>query len=220
MVDRDHLRELYNRLTDGELTRIWKSELVPDARSILQAEMNLRGMPTPAPKEPDPPRSGPRFSLRNPYLPPGALIADVNGEAAISARGLVRLFQWMVAATTAIGLLLFIWPYLRLPIPEDVLGMRFAQVGGWWPAATLVSYYVLQPIMVIAGIGLFFFMWWGRLLFVLAYVLGTIANLLGSMVIWFPIEVTLFTIVTLLDGAVLTLAFLPPLSRYFERYGS
>ena len=103
MVDRDHLRELYNRLTDDELTRIWESELVSDARHILQAEMNLRGLPTPAPKEPDPPPTRSRFSLRNPYLPPGALIADVNAEAAISGRGLVRLFQSMIIASTAIA---------------------------------------------------------------------------------------------------------------------
>jgi hypothetical protein len=37
------------------------------------------------------------------------------------------------------------------------------------------------------------------------------------MVIWLPWELALVTIATLLDGAVLTLAFLPPLSKYFER---
>jgi len=217
MVDRDHLRELYNRLTDDELTRIWESELVSDARHILQAEMNLRGLPTPAPKEPDPPPTRSRFSLRNPYLPPGALIADVNAEAAISGRGLVRLFQSMIIASTAIGIVLFVWPYIGLPISEPTLAMRFAEVGGIWPAATLAIYYVVQPMWLIAAIGLYFFMWWGRLLLAAAYVLSAIGTLLAGIVIWFPWEVTLFTIAALLDGAVLALAFLPPLSRYFER---
>ena len=60
-------------------------------------------------------------------------------------------------------------------------------------------------------------MWWGRLLLAAAYVLSAIGTLLAGIVIWFPWEVTLFTIAALLDGAVLALAFLPPLSRYFER---
>ena len=217
MVDRDHLRELYNRLNDDELARLWNSELVTEARSILQAEMSLRGMLTPAAYEPAPPSTGSRFSLRNPYLPPGALIADVNAEAAISVRGLVRLFQCMVIASTAIGVLLAIWPWFGLPISEDLLGMRFAQIGGWWPAATVALFYVLQPLWIVAGIALCFFVWWGRIAFVSAYVLATIGNLLGGMVIWFNWEAQLITIATLLDGAVLALAFLPPLSRYFER---
>ncbi len=147
-----------------------------------------------------------------------APIADLDAEASISARGLVRLFQSMVVASTAIGAFLWLWPYLPLPISEQTMAIRDADgIGALLPWASYWVLTALQPIWVVAGIGLYFFLWWGRLLLAAAYVVGILAYLIGGMIIWLPWEGVLVTIATLLDGAILTLAFLPPLSKYFER---
>jgi hypothetical protein len=90
-------------------------------------------------------------------------------------------------------------------------------IGALLPWASYWVLTALQPIWVVAGIGLYFFLWWGRLLLAAAYVVGILAYLIGGMIIWLPWEGVLVTIATLLDGAILTLAFLPPLSKYFER---
>src|SRR5688572_9336745 len=205
MADAQRLRKLYESLSDDELVRISRSELVLEARDLLNAEMTERGL-APAPP------------ARNPYLAPAAPLADLDAEASISARGLVRLFQSMVVASTAIGAFLWIWPYLPLPISEQTMAIRDADgIGALLPWASYWVLTALQPIWVVAGIGLYFFLWWGRLLLAAAYAAGIVANLVGGMIIWLPWEAVLVTLATLLDGAVLTLAFLPPLSKYFER---
>jgi hypothetical protein len=205
MADPQRLRKLYESLSDDELVRISRSELVLEARDLLNAEMTGRGL-APAP------------AARNPYLPPAAPIADLDAEAALSGRGLVRLFQSMVVASTAIGAFLWIWPYLPLPISEQTMAIRDADgVGALLPWASYWVLTALQPIWVVAGIGLYFFLWWGRLLLAAAYAAGVIAYVVGGMIIWLPWEAVLVTLATLLDGAILALAFLPPLSKYFER---
>jgi len=218
MIDQERLRTLYNGLSDEELARMWGTELVDEARSILHAEITSRGLALPAAAV-ETAGSRPRhgwFDLRNPYLPPGALVADVHAEAAITIRGLVRLFQWLVISTTLLGVLLFVWVYTALPIAQNVLDVRFAQIGGLSIMAATIASIAAEVLWVGAGIGLYFFRWWGRLLFVAAYACSIGATLVGGMVIRFPIETVLITAATLLDGAVLTLAFLPPLSHYFD----
>lgn len=157
-------------------------------------------------------------AARNPYLPPSAPIADPGAEAAMSARGLVRMFRGMVVVSTAIGAFLWIWPYLPLPISAQTMAIRDADgVGALLPWASYWVLTALQPIWVVAGIGLYFFLGWGRLLLAAAYAVGIVAYLAGGMIIWLPWEGALVALATLLDGAILTLAFLPPLAKRFER---
>ncbi len=205
MADPQRLRKLYESLSDDELVRISRSELVLEARDLLNAEMTGRGL-APAP------------AARNPYLPPAAPIADLDAEAAISALGLARLFQGMVVVSTAIGLFLWLWSYLPLPISEQTMAIRDADgIGALLPWASYWVLTALQPIWVVAGIGLYFFLRWGRLLLAAAYAAGVIAYVVGGMIIWLPWEGVLVTIATLLDGAILALAFLTPLAKRFER---
>jgi hypothetical protein len=217
MADLNYLRQFYDGLSDDELARVWRRDLVPEAREVLRAEMKLRNLAMPALEAPRPEDKRARFSLTNPYLPPAAFLADMSGEAALSARGLVRLFQSMVIATTILGIVLYGSMYVVLPISQDMLSLRNASgFGALWPAANH-AFDVAQLLFVAGGVGLYLFMWWGRLMFVAAYVIGLAANLLTGMAIWLPWEVVLITASTLLDGAILALAFLPPLARCFER---
>jgi hypothetical protein len=82
--------------------------------------------------------------------------------------------------------------------------------------AVLIAY-AMQPLWILSAIGLCFFKWWARPLFAGTYALGAIQNLIGGMAIWLPWEAALVTVVQLLDGAVMVLAFLPPLSAYFAQ---
>jgi hypothetical protein len=217
MADPDYLRRFYDALSDDELARFWLRDLVPQAREILQAEMERRNLPMPVPEEVQPEVKRSRFSVINPYLPPAAFLADMTGEAALSARGLVRLFQLMVIATTLLGIFLYSWHYVGLPVSQEMMSLREANgFGALWPPAFYV-FDVVQLLFIAGGVGLYFFMWWGRFMFVTAYVISVVANLLTGMAVWLPWEQVLITASTLLDGAILTLAFLPPLARYLER---
>ncbi|HEX2199859.1 MAG TPA: hypothetical protein VHG88_14725 [Burkholderiales bacterium] len=93
MVDAQRLREFYENLSDDELERMSRLELIEEAGRLLQAEMDLRGLVPAAPVAEAPARR--HFSLRNAYLPPAALIADPNAEAAISPTASAPSFPWL-----------------------------------------------------------------------------------------------------------------------------
>jgi hypothetical protein len=218
MVDPDYLRNHYRMLDDQELLRLARGELVPEARQILDAEITARGM-SPAARSPDSlPRASARASNPDPYSPPKALLVDPNAIATISVAGLVRLFQAMVVTSTVIGLFLFAWPYLPLPIADELMALR-AEAGAGALAFGLSGWIslLLQPFWILSALGLFFFKSWARPVFVGTYALSTVASLLGGMAIWLPWETVLIIVATLLDGAILVLAFLPPLATYFVR---
>src|SRR5687768_5017169 len=126
MVDRAHLGDLYKGLTDAELRRIWRTELVSEARVVLQEEMAQRGITAPELPEPvrrEPAAQAARATFSNPYMPPGALLADPKEAAVLSARGLVRLFQYMVISSTLIGILLWVFVFIPLPASDDAMAI-------------------------------------------------------------------------------------------------
>ena len=217
MVDTDRLRVLYDGLDDRELQRIAGTELVPEARAVLEAEMTARGLPLAGGEATEPVTAPRKRSTLNPYAAPASALADP--WAVLAVPGLIRLFQCMVVASALLGILLFVSPYLPMPISGDVVTLRTEAT--WADAISpMVSYVILmalQPVWIILAIGLCFFKWWARPLLVAAYLLGAVGNLLGGLSLWMPWETILFTASTLLDGAVLALAFLPPLSTYFEQ---
>lgn len=212
MVDRAHLRQLYSALSDAELRRIWRTELVSEARAVLQEELSLRGITVPSL-----PASEVETVVGNPYRPPAALLADPKAEAVLSARGLVRLFQYLVIASTLIGILLWVLVFVPLPVNEDAMAMRNA--AGFDAVDPMVTWMIalsLQALFVLCAFGLCFFKWWARWLYAGAYAAGLLNSLVSGTTVWFAWEAVLFQITTLMDGAIITLAFLPPLARYFE----
>lgn len=214
MVNVDYLRAHYETLDDQELERLARTELVPQARTLLEAEMRSRGLASISSGGAAPLGPG----LRNPYAAPTSALMDANAWATLRVSGLIRLFQAMVVSATAIGLFIFAWPFLPIPVAEGLMAFRDeAGAGAVSAALSYLIFMVLQPLWILAAFGLCFFKWWARPVFVGTYLLAIIANLLGGLVIWLPWESVLITLATLLDGGVLALAFLPPLSAYFER---
>jgi hypothetical protein len=124
----------------------------------------------------------------------------------------------MVAASPPIGLFLFFTPLLPLPVSDlsrEIRSAAGAEALAFGAAAATA--YVMQPLWILSAVGLCFFKWWARPLFVGIYVLSGIQTLIGGMVILLPLEEMLTRITTLLDGAVIVLAFLPPISTYFAQ---
>ena len=206
MVDVDYLRAHYETLNDQELERLAGMELVPEARTLLDTEMRSRGLALISPR------------VGNPYAAPTSAVMDADAWATLKVSGLIRLFQAMAVSATAIGLFMFAWPYLPIPVAQGLVDLR--EEAGAGAVSAELSYLIfmaLQPLWILSAFGLCFFKWWARPVFVGTYVLGIVGNLLGGLIIWLPWEAVLITLATLLDGGVLALAFLPPLSAYFER---
>ena len=220
-VDADHLRRHYGSLEDEELLRLWRGELIPEARSILEAEMSRRGVSVDlVAVAPVPIQSRDSSGASNPYRPPGTLVADPGGLAAVvTVRGLIRLFQTMVIVSTVIGFFLFASPFLPLPISEQMAALRGYSGAGAiaFPITSFVVLLIAQPLWLLSAIGLCFLKWWARPLFVGTYALTIVGSLFGGIAVSLPWEASLATITTLIDGAVLVLAFVPPLSEYFTR---
>jgi hypothetical protein len=220
MPDQEHLGQLFSGLSDAELRRIWRTELVSEARAVLQEEMMRRGVTAPELSEPartEPVARTKPSIFSNPYLPPGALLADPKSEAVLSARGLVRLFQRLVVASTFIGIVLWSWIWLPLPISDDAMALRnVSGADAFDPMTSWLIITALQPVFIVCALGLYFFKWWARWLFVGAYGVGCLNTFLGGMGVSFGWEGALYQIMTLMDGAIIALAFLPPLAGYFE----
>lgn len=219
MVDPARLRDLYSGYSDDELQRIWRTDLVAQARVVLQQELIERGISvTPLPADAGEAEAKPkarRFS--NPYLPPGALIADPKEAAVLSARGLVRFFQYLVIASTLIGILLWVLVLLPIPASEDAQALR--NMAGFDALDPMLSWFLaiaLQIIVIVCAFGMCFFKWWARWLYVGVWVVSLLNELVSGTGVYFAWEGVLYDIGLLMDGAILALAFLPPLSRYFE----
>ena len=219
MVDPARLRDLYSGYSDDELQRIWRTDLVAEARVVLQDELRQRGIAVPPlPQDAGEAEAKPkprRFS--NPYLPPGALIADPKEAVVLSARGLVRLFQLLVIATVLITILLWISVFVPWPVSEQARLMRDATgFDGLNPAASWFVVVALDIVWLVGALGLCFFKWWARWLCVAIWIASLLNTLVGGTGVFFAWELILYDIGILMNGAIFVLAFLPPLSRYFE----
>ena len=153
------------------------------------------------------------------YVDSAVTAAEDEGAVTLRTRGLIRIFQTLVITATVLGLLLFGWRFLPVfiaPATREVL-----ELGGMFaiaPHAAAAGILLLQPMWIICAIGLCCFQPWARPLFVGTYAFSTLATLIGGLVVWLPWELTVLTLALLCDGAVLALAFLPPLSGYFKRH--
>lgn len=224
MVDAEYLRRHYSDLNDLELERLSRGDLVPEARVILEAEMTARGILPTMPNCIDAAElttSKGASVTAGVYSPPKSRVADPDAGVTITVSRLVRLFQVMVVTSTLIGLFLYVWPFLPLGVGQEIRALRDqAGADAITPDVSAIIFFVLQPLWILSAVGLCFFTWWARPLFIGTYVLSSTASLLGGVAIWLPWEVVLLTIATLLDGAIFLLAYLPPLSAYFANDGA
>ncbi|MGH8617562.1 MAG: hypothetical protein ACREUW_07695 [Burkholderiales bacterium] len=156
--------------------------------------------------------------MQNPYSPPQTNVKDAETSDSPSLDGLIRLFHRLVIASALIGIFLSVSPWLPLPLsPELYLALDAIGAGALAPSLWHITWWIIQPLWLLAAIGLYTFQRWARWLFVGVYTVSTMASAVGGAVVWLPWEIVLFTITTLMDGAIIALAFLTPLRERFGR---
>jgi hypothetical protein len=138
--------------------------------------------------------------------------------AVVTVRRLIRIYQGMVVASLLIGWVSFFGLLGFLATPEMAAMREFGGSAALLPQeAAYYSYLGLQPVWLLVTIGLCFFRWWARPLFIGAYVVSGLLTLVSGVGVWMPWDYFLTSCTLLLDGAIMALSFLPPLSTYFSR---
>jgi len=152
----------------------------------------------------------------NPYQPPAAPLSEE--PVVITVRRLIRIFQGMVVTSLLVGWVSFFGLLGFLTTPEMALAREFAGSAALLPPEALYYVYLgLQPVWLLVAIGLCFFSSWSRPLFVGTYVVNGLLVLVGGVQVYVPWDFFLTMCTTLLDGGIMALSFLPPLSAYFSR---
>ncbi len=129
----------------------------------------------------------------------------------------LRTFQ----ATTATGFIAFlVWWVLPLVgwtvNPQAAEALQFAGVGALDAATHPAWYFAFLVVRVIATIGLLLVFKWGRLVFAISLLAGLPFGLFSGVYVAPAIDSTIGYLSSLLDGAVLALAYFSPVSALFR----
>jgi hypothetical protein len=136
----------------------------------------------------------------------------------VTATGLIRIYRLMVITSLLVGWISFFDLLGFLATPE-MSAVRLATGSGLLisPGILQYAYQALQAAFLLSAVGLVLLRWWGRLLFVATYAVNAVLALIGGVQVWMPWDSFLWTGTSLLDGAIMVLSFLPPISGHFSR---
>lgn len=129
----------------------------------------------------------------------------------------IRLFQIFVVASTAIYIVWFVLPFWSGYLSEDAHQLtEYSGYGAILPVDHLLYYGTWFGLWLVAALGLFFFQNWARHLYLALSVLNPALAPFSGFVIQPPIDVLFSSTNLLLDGAILAMAYLSPLSAAFN----
>lgn len=127
-------------------------------------------------------------------------------------------FRYIVAVSTVLFILLWCLPYFSyLWLTQEEL--QLAALSGYgrsFPNHPMI-YWILFSAWLALSIGLFFFIRLARVGFLVMTVLFSIINFFNGFSIMPPLDLGISNIVTLADGAILTMAYLTPVANNFRR---
>jgi len=126
-------------------------------------------------------------------------------------------YYYLVIASAALGIILWVLPHFTFLTNKEfsfLYGSNGAGAISFNFASTIRAY--LPGAFLAASIGLLFFATWSRWLFLACYTIGAIATTLGGFITSSPVDQFFYLLVTLVDGAILGLVFLSPLSKKFN----
>jgi hypothetical protein len=129
-----------------------------------------------------------------------------------------RVFQVLVISSFAIYVAWFFLPYW--PDHLSDFEKRLADHNGYGadlPVNHFLFYGTWFGLWFISALGLFFFKNWARHLFLALSFLGLAMVPFSGFVVQPPIDTLFSTINLLLDGAILAMTYLSPLSASFTR---
>lgn len=128
----------------------------------------------------------------------------------------LHAYHYLVAISITLGIILWILPYISF-LANKEFSFLYGGIGAGavnFDLASEIRKY-LPAAFLAAGIGLLFFAPWSRWLFLVCYVIGAATITFGGFIVSSPTDHFLYFFVTLIDGAILGLVFLSPLSRQF-----
>ncbi len=135
----------------------------------------------------------------------------------------VRIFQVFVVVSILSYSLWFFFPNLSQHFANELyrdIAFRLGEYNGFGallPVHHPLYYGVWFGLWLIASIGLFFFQNWARYLFLCLYVLVIVLAPFSGFSVKGPLEGFFSELITVLDGAILAMAFLSPLAAGFAK---
>jgi hypothetical protein len=141
-------------------------------------------------------------------------MTDEIQEAAMTK---MRLFQIAVAASCTAYLAWFILPFAPIPYSEETHALlAYNGYGGYISPHHPLLFTTALVTKVVAFIGLFFFLSWGRWLLLANIGVSFPFTLFSGIAVVAPIDGFIIYLWTTLDAIVLTLSFSHPYSLYMR----
>ncbi|WP_074870823.1 hypothetical protein [Atopomonas hussainii] len=126
------------------------------------------------------------------------------------------IFRYIVAISTALFVVLWLLPFFDyLWLSPDELNLASADGFGSYIPSHIAIYWGLFIAWFINSIGLFFFSRIARTSFLILLVATTIASFFSGFSVMTPLSAGISSIVMLSDGAIITMAYLTSVSKYF-----
>jgi len=129
-----------------------------------------------------------------------------------------NLFRYTVVISTVLFVMLWLLPYFDyLWLSEEQLNLALADgYGSYIPNHPLI-YWSLFVAWFTISVGLFFFVTVARTAFFALLVITVLADFFWGFRVLPPISASISVIVTLSDGAILTMAYFTSVSNYFVK---
>jgi hypothetical protein len=125
-------------------------------------------------------------------------------------------FRGLVVVSTALYLVFWFLPFIdwRWYSPEvlELRGMSGFDAKLVWP---IFVDYLLLAAWLLAAIGMYFFRASARSLFLWLYIITTLVDPFRGTSVFTGVDVMLFSLSTVMDGAVIAIAYLTSVERLF-----
>lgn len=129
-----------------------------------------------------------------------------------------RLFQSLVVLSTLFCATWYTLPYVPVALTPDIEWLLQANGAGGSQVVREPWFYNSHfAARLVAGVALFFFVWWGRWLLLLVLAVDVVAVLFGGVTVTPAIDQLVYLLLYLCEGAVVALAFSEPLATAFRR---
>ena len=129
----------------------------------------------------------------------------------------VRSFQLLVVLSTLLSVVWYALPYLPLTLAPEIEGLLQANGAGGSQVVREPWFYNTAFIArLIAGVALLLFLSWGRWLLVALLVSDLASVLVGGVTVTLPLDQSVYVLLYLCEGAVVSQAFSEPLASAFR----
>ena len=128
-----------------------------------------------------------------------------------------KLFKNVVLASTILTIVIYILPYFDYAnfTEKELDVLSYSGYGSLLSTNTFIDW-ALAPLWIGTNIGLYFFIKPFKIIFTVVLLLTSIASLFWGLATFPSIEFTIINVLSMLDGAILTMLYLTSISGEFE----